>query len=74
MELRRCDSCLAERFLTAWALCSRISTADVHPAGAASSSGSVITGSRKVAVGFVELQALILHSCSGSHLTTALGQ
>lgn len=72
MALRRRDSCLVERFLTAWALCGRINTADVHPAGAASSSGSIITGSRKVAVGFVELQALILHPCPGSHL--ALGQ
>lgn len=33
------NSCLVERFLTAWALCGRINTEDVHPAIAASSSG-----------------------------------
>lgn len=39
MGLEHCDSCLVESFLTAWALCGRINTEDVHPAGAASSSG-----------------------------------
>lgn len=39
MGLEHCDSYLVESFLTAWALCGRINTEDVHPAGAASSSG-----------------------------------
>ena len=39
MGLGRRDSCLVERFLTAWALCGHINTEDVHPAIAASSSG-----------------------------------
>lgn len=38
MGLEHCDSCLVESFLTAWALCGRIDTEDIHPAGAASSS------------------------------------
>ena len=39
MGLGRRDSCLVECFLTAWAVCGRINTKDVHPAIAASSSG-----------------------------------